>query len=216
MRDVTPRDISRSAREIYTDGSWPRKMMVYGRPYICPFDELIARTPQGSTVLDVGCGDGLFLNILGNLQRISGGLGFDNNRDAIATAQAARINIVDSSGIEFREWSIGDKWPEGEFDVVSMIDVLHHIPPPQKQFAIAEAVRHVKRGGLFIFKDIGINPRWRAFFNSLHDFILTGERVTYTPLNVVSSWVTLAGMRELERQTFNRVWYGHELIVFSR
>lgn len=216
MPDLKPGDISRWAQDIYTEGSWARRMMVYGRPYICPFEELISRTPHGSTVLDVGCGDGLFLNVLGRLERISGGLGFDNNSAAIASARLARKNVADSSSIEFREWSIGKEWPGGEFDVVSMVDVLHHIPPPQKRSAIEEAVRHVKPGGLFIFKDIGIKPKWRAFFNSLHDLVLTGERVTYTPLDVVSSWVTSVGMDELERQTINRLWYGHELMLFSR
>jgi len=216
MPDVTASDISRRVRQIYTTGSWVRRMMVYGRPYICPFDELIAAVPQESTVLDVGCGDGLFLNTLSHLRKISTGLGFDTNRVAIASAQMAGKNIRNSQGIRFIEWSIGQEWPEGQFDVVSMIDVLHHIPPHDKHRAIENAVNHVKPGGLFLFKDIGIKPRWRAFFNSLHDFVLTRERVTYTPLHVVVSWVELEGMREIERRTINRFWYGHEMILFTK
>jgi 2-polyprenyl-3-methyl-5-hydroxy-6-metoxy-1,4-benzoquinol methylase len=190
--------------------------MIYGRPYICPFEELIAKVPQGSTVLDVGCGDGLFLNTLSHLGKISTGFGFDSNRVAILSAQTAKKNLSDSHGVEFIEQPIGQQWREGQFDVVSMIDVLHHIPPLDKRQAIEEAVSHVKSGGLFLFKDIGIKPRWRAFFNSLHDLVLTGERVTYTPLDIVVSWVESTGMREVERHTFNRLWYGHEMILCSK
>lgn len=216
MSDLTAAGISKRAQQLYTAGSRVRRMMVYGRPYICPFEELIARTPRGSTVLDVGCGDGLFLNTLGHLQRISGGLGFDTNRVAITTARAASKNLPSSLRIEFKEWSLGQEWPAGGFDVVSMIDVLHHVPPPLKRSAIEEAVRHVKPAGLFIFKDIGMRPRWRAFFNSLHDFVLTGERVTYTPLQDVVHWVERAGMKEVETKRINRLWYGHDLVLFRR
>jgi 2-polyprenyl-3-methyl-5-hydroxy-6-metoxy-1,4-benzoquinol methylase len=216
MENLTAADISRLTRDIYKEGSWARRLMVYGRPYICPFEELVARVPQGSTILDIGCGDGLFLHILGQIGRISEGLGFDNNSAAVATARSAKNDGNRSGRIQFREWSIGNDWPKGEFDVVSMIDVLHHIPPRQKRSAIEEAVRHVKPGGLFIFKDIGQKPRWRKFFNSVHDFVLTGERVTYASSDTVSSWLVCSGMRELERKTIYRVWYGHELMLFSR
>ena len=74
----------------------------------------------------------------------------------------------------------------------------------------------MKEGGLFLFKDIGVSPRWRAFFNSLHDFVLTREIVTYTQLDTVSEWVEAKGMKETERRVINRVWYGHELAIFSK
>lgn len=216
MQNLTATEISRRVRQIYTTGGWLRRVMIYARPYICPFEELINEVPQGSTVFDVGCGDGLFLNTLRQLARISGGLGFDVNGVAIASAREAKSNLQESRGLEFQKWSIGQRWPEGQFDVVSMIDVLHHIPVSIKSHAIDEAVGHVKPGGLFLFKDIGIKPRWRAFFNSLHDLVLTGERVTYTPLDVVVSWVESSGMREVKRRSIDRLWYGHELVVFSK
>ena len=90
---LTAADIAALTREIYTDGSAARRMMMYGRPYICPFEELIRRTPEGASVLDVGCGDGLFLNVLGKLDRIAGGLGFDTSETALASARDAAAKI---------------------------------------------------------------------------------------------------------------------------
>jgi 2-polyprenyl-3-methyl-5-hydroxy-6-metoxy-1,4-benzoquinol methylase len=216
MGEMTARDISRIAQEIYTEGRWPRRMMIYGRPYICPFEALIAHIPKEATVLDVGCGDGLFLNTLSHIKKISSGIGFDTNSAAIASAQLANRNILNRSKLNFIEWSIEQPWPEGLFDVVSMIDVLHHIPPPDKKNAIQKAVAHVKPGGVLLFKDLGHKPKWRAHFNSLHDVLLTGELVTYTQLDIVVSWVEAAGLREIKRRTINRLWYGHEMILFSK
>jgi len=97
-----------------------------------------------------------------------------------------------------------------------MIDVLHHIPVDSKRNTILEAVAHVKPGGAFLFKDIGHQPKWRAFANSLHDFVLTGEQVSYIPLNTVVSWIEAAGLREERRQIINRLWYSHELVLFRK
>ncbi len=214
--DLKAADISKQTQQIFTSGSMLRRKMIHYRPYICPFEELITRVPKGSTILDVGCGDGLFLNILAQLQWVSSGLGIDRNKIALATAREANKNILHACELDFKQYSIDKEWPSGKFDVVTMIDVLHHLPPDEKQHAIEEAVRHVKPGGLFLFKDMGISPRWRRSFNSLHDFVLSGELVTYTHLNVVASWVESMGAIEVERKTTNRFWYGHETIVFSK
>jgi len=216
MTEITAREVSRIAKEIYTAGSWPRRMMIHARPYICPFEELIAKVPKGATVLDVGCGDGLFLNTLSYIRKLSTGIGFDTNSVAIASAQLANRNTSNIIELNFMEWSIEEPWPDGLFDVVSMIDVLHHIPPPDKKKAIQEAADHVKPGGLLILKDIGHKPKWRAFFNSLHDYVLTGEHVTYTKLDCVAAWVKTSGLIEIERRTINRFWYGHEMILFLK
>lgn len=216
LNRLTAGDVSRAARRMYGQGSAVRRWMVRARPYICPFEEIIKQTPRGSTVLDVGCGDGLFLVTLADFGLISRGTGFDTSRVAIQSARLASGNLPASVALEFIHWSVEQPWPGGEFDVVSMIDVLHHIPPEAKRAAVEQAAAHVKPGGLFLFKDIGEEPRWRAFLNSLHDLILTGERVTYTPLNTLVSWVQGAGLVERERATINRLWYGHESVVFVK
>ncbi len=216
MLNYSTYDVVTAVRDIYKDGSTLRRLMLHNRPYICPFDELINRIPQDAKVLDIGCGDGLFLNVLLKLDRISQGLGFDTNSTAIAYAQTIKNSLPNALQLEFLHWSVGQPWPEGEFDVVTMIDVLHHIPQREKRDSIEKAASLVKPHGLLIYKDIGIRPRWRAFFNSLHDLILTRELVTYTSLDEVASWVRSQDLKEIERRTFNRLWYGHELLVFRK
>jgi len=214
--NATPYDIAQVVRSIYQRGSWFRRQMQYWRPYICPFHELVSLVSDKSTVLDVGCGDGLFLNLLASQGKVRYGLGFDANSSAIKLAKSAAENMNTVSDIEFIHLSVGAPWPEKQFDVVSMIDVLHHIPPKQKKHAIHMAMSHVKPGGLFIYKDIGIRPQWRAWANRIHDLILAREWITYTSADKLISWATEDGLKEDKRATYNMLWYGHELLVFRK
>src|SRR5207237_246924 len=61
---LTARALSQMASELYPSGP-PlfRALQVY-RPYICPFEALISEVPKDATVLDIGCGGGLFLGLL--------------------------------------------------------------------------------------------------------------------------------------------------------
>lgn len=209
-------DISRVARRLYRSGSLARRLMVVGRPLICPYDRLIQAVPEGTSVLDIGCGDGLFLNVLNELGRLSVGVGFDANRQAIANARTAQARVTKTRDVQFFDWSARDEWPLGEFDVVAMVDVLHHVPPLQRRKAIEDAMRRVKNGGLFLFKDIALVPAWRRYCNTVHDLVLTAEMVSYTAHTTVIDWATSAGASLRQREIINQLWYGHELLLFDK
>jgi ribosomal protein L11 methylase PrmA len=59
------------------------------RPYIFPFHLSLYHIPHGASVLDVGCGPGLFLLLLAKLGRIQSGVGFDIDHAAIQAAEEA-------------------------------------------------------------------------------------------------------------------------------
>ena len=187
------------------------------RPYICPFERLIECVPDGAAVLDVGCGAGLFLGLLSATGRHFRGVGFDASGSAIreATAMAAQLKKRGGAGeLRFECVDVRAAWPEGPFDVVSIIDVMHHVPLGHRQTLLEQARAAIVPGGLLIFKDIGIRPRWRATANRLHDLVLAREWVQYTPLRDVEAWGCSLGLEPLACETMNRLWYGHELMLF--
>ncbi len=111
------------------------------RPLICPFDQLAQGVPVGSRVLDVGCGSGLFLGLLAGLGRIDDATGFDSNGGAIQRALQMRQRLPPPARLEFERRDVADGWPEGLYDVVSVIDVMHHVPPKQLASLIATAAQ---------------------------------------------------------------------------
>jgi len=111
--------------------------------------------------------------------------------------------------------SIAD-WPDQTFDMVSLIDVMHHVQPSQR-LALFEAVAaRVKPGGMLLYKDMVRRPRWRAFFNWLHDLVIARDWIRYSPIAFIDTAAKNAGFIPVRAEIFNRLWYGHELRVYRR
>jgi arsenite methyltransferase len=114
------------------------------------------------TVLDVGCGRGLFL--IGAAKRLKTGkaVGIDlwqaqdlsGNRPEAAMENARREGVADR--VEVKD---GDArkipFPESSFDVVVSSMAIHNIPTrPERQQAIREIVRILKPGGRVLLSDM--------------------------------------------------------------
>jgi len=215
---VTPRRLSNWSSDFYQAGPLLMRKLQHWRPYICPFEELIRHVPDNATVLDAGCGGGLFLALVAASGKRIIGRGFDISPVAIRTAQEMSNRAAKAgSTLHFEVRPVSDQWPGGQYDVVSLIDVAHHVPPPfQEEFLLA-ACRHVRPGGVLIYKDMCCRPRWRAAANSLHDLVLARQWVHYLPITRVEAWVAGASMELVYRaDRLNRLWYGHELRVFRK
>lgn len=186
------------------------------RPFICPFGELIDQVPEGAKVADIGCGGGLFLGLLALEKRISSGIGIDVSSPAIAAALEMKRNHPCGASIDFKHRSEIDPLPEGQFDVVSMVDVLHHIAPDEREKAIVLACAGVRSGGIFLYKDMVTRPRWRSWANAFHDLIISAERTTTQDLEAVVGWCADVGLEPEKKLTRNMLWYGHEMVVFRK
>ena len=213
---LTAGALSRMAAGIYPEGPVLFRALQKYRPYICPFEALIEEVPEGASVLDIGCGGGLFLGLVDAAGLRPEGTGFDVSRPAIDLAQ--RMAAARSSGarLDFRRLDADAPWPDGDFDVVAMIDVIHHVPPSEQQAVIRRACGKVRPGGLFLYKDMVERPWWRAAANRLHDLVLARQWIHYVPVRDVERWAEDEGLALERSELINRWWYGHELRVFRR
>jgi len=101
--------------------------------------------------------------------------------------------------------------------VVTMIDVMHHLPSTLRQTFVAAAAARLRPGGRFIYKDMDRRPRWRAAWNTFHDLVLARERVRLEPSENVRVWAVEAGLRQVASKRYVACGlYGHELLVFER
>jgi SAM-dependent methyltransferase len=217
LSQSTPRALAAAARRLYPGGPWVRRRRIWYRPYICPFGALLAHVPSGSRVLDVGCGSGLFLALLNGAGQLREGVGFDSSSAAIAAAKRMSAREVDDPGrLHFQTLSVSAPWPVGQFDVVSMIDVMHHLPPRLWLEVLSRVHEHVRPGGRLLYKDMCRRPRWRAELNRVHDLAISGEWVHYAPIELVESRLCASGFELIQSKDISVLWYGHELRVFLK
>lgn len=186
------------------------------RPYICPFDILLSAVPADSHMLDVGCGAGLLLGLVAAKYPDASGIGFDSSGHAILAAQKMAADNGYADRIRFEHRAVGDDWPAGRFDVVSLVDVLHHIPPALQQAAIEQSFAHVRPGGVMIYKDMGQRPRVSALWNRAHDLLLARQWIHYRAIADVQRWLEALGAQIVKSHAQSIGLYAHELIVVKK
>jgi 2-polyprenyl-3-methyl-5-hydroxy-6-metoxy-1,4-benzoquinol methylase len=216
VTDLTIAETVAIAKELYAEvprGTYYKQTL---RPYIAPFHTIVGLVPPGSSILDVGCGAGLFVALLAKLGRIRAATAFDYDGKAIEVADSIVGKLPVPEIVRYEKRTALDRWPEGQYDVVSIVDVVHHIPPAAQAGVIAEAASHVGAGGIMLYKDMARRPFWRAWANRLHDLLSAREWINYAPIEDVISWAGAAGLRLEQRGAANMLWYGHEWCVFRR
>jgi len=193
--------------------------LMHYRIGICPFERLIPHVASGASVLDVGCGGGLFLALLAGTAAGVAGVGFDSSGPAIEAA-ARMAEQVKLSGLRaelsFVRLDIDEPWPAGLFDVVSLVDVLHHIPPANQKSVFERAVQSVKPDGVLLYKDMANRPLFHAWMNRLHDLLLARQWIHYVSISRVDEWAGESGLALSHAEAMSRFWYRHELRVYRK
>jgi len=144
--DVWPRGYFHLTRDGWDGVTWVRDYDELRRRDLAVFS---LGDVRGRTVLDVACGDGLYMIVLAKM----GGLvsGQDISSRAI---EEARRNLA-RHGLDGR-LEVGDavnlRFEENTFDAVLSADFVEHITEDEKAAFFAEAFRVLKPGGVFVIK----------------------------------------------------------------
>jgi 2-polyprenyl-3-methyl-5-hydroxy-6-metoxy-1,4-benzoquinol methylase len=213
---ATPAELRRFFMAAYCDTPAPLRWLSAIRPYVCPYDTLLRFIPDGGDVLDVGCGAGSLLALLAATKKIRRGVGCDVAQPPLESARAAARRIGAEDTLTFQHVRSIAEAPEGPFDIVAMVDVLHHVPPPQRAEVFACAARRVAPGGVFVYKDMTARPGGRRLAHNIDDYVFTREWVQQVPDGAVETWAVDQHLALVHGEFIPRLIYGHELRVFQR
>jgi 2-polyprenyl-3-methyl-5-hydroxy-6-metoxy-1,4-benzoquinol methylase len=188
----------------------------YLRPYICPFHTLLAHVPEGASLYDVGCGGGAWLALANHYRHCNHLGGYDvaegpvsAARDLLAaTAPASHTELTVSPGVELPALI-------SAFEVVSVIDVFHHIPLSQQSHFITELFTRMRPGARLIFKDIDRDHPF-VFANKLHDRILSGATGHEWGRTAARAALENAGFTIQAAETHRMVVYPHYWFVAQK
>jgi len=139
------------------------------RAWSAPLDAVVAAFPLTGRMLDIGCGHGLVANEIALRNPEARVLGIDLSETKIASARAT---AGPRSNVEFRHVALEDV-PETGFEAVGLIDVLYLVPEPFWTLFLKTCFDKLARGGVFVLKEIGTEPRWKFERLKLQEFMST-------------------------------------------
>lgn len=125
-----------------------------------------------SSLLDVGCGNGNLLALLGNGERSLAGA--DLSPEMIKHAQKKLGDSVDLKMADSERLP----WNSGSFDAITCTDSFHHYPSPER--VLLEMSRVLKPRGHLVIADPWAPTPFRWIVNFLFKFTRSGDVKLYS------------------------------------
>ena len=142
-------------------------------------DEIGQYLPPRGSVLDLGCGFGLFSLYYATMRPSLTVEGLDRNARRIAMARAAAARL----GLPNVRYEVGDvlDFRGGErFDAAYMLDIVHHIPPEAVRPLVERVAGTLPDGGRLLVKDVDRHPTYKRWFTHALDKVMDpAARVRY-------------------------------------
>jgi 2-polyprenyl-6-hydroxyphenyl methylase/3-demethylubiquinone-9 3-methyltransferase len=169
--------------------------------------EWIARHAElaGAAVLDVGCGGGILAEAMA--RRGARVTGIDLSEKALRVAQ---LHLHESKlDIRYEKSSVEDY--AGEFDLVTCMELLEHVPQPASM--VAACARLVRPGGRVFFSTINRNPKSYLFAVVGAEYVLgllpkgTHDYMRFIKPSELLRWSRAAGLRveEMTGMSYNPI-----------
>ncbi len=210
MARATHREIVAFFSERAAGAGLVDRLKIRYRPYVCPFDRLLDYADGHESVFDVGCGSGQFCSLLARFTDVKRIEGIEIDPRLVANARQLLGTLAGhGKDVRFNVYD-GRDLPDviADYALVTMIDVLHHIPSDSQRDILRQVFAKMRPGAVLVLKDIDASSPW-VWFNKLHDLILAGAPGREWPLCKARSVCGEVGFIEEESFTLRTLVYPH-------
>jgi 2-polyprenyl-3-methyl-5-hydroxy-6-metoxy-1,4-benzoquinol methylase len=163
-----------AARRLYRGEPPGTRLFVLARHMLAPLAAIAARVPPAGSLLDVGCGHGLFSLALASADPSRRIVGVDPSPAKISAAQRAGRPF---GNLQFREGVVESVQGE-DFAVVTVLDVLYLLPDAQKKSLLAACRRLLTPQGTLLLKTNDTHPAWKYRVARMQEKLMTGAGLT--------------------------------------
>ena len=146
------------------------RAFVTARWLLTPYGRIASFLPSHGTLLDLGCGHGLFaFAALAHAPKLRV-IGIDHD--------ARRIAIAKKAGNGDVSFSTGDllRPPEGTFEAIALLDLMHYFEPAEQERIFVRAYQQLTAGGTLLVREV--DPR--GLFNRVWERVMTSTGLTRT------------------------------------
>jgi len=194
--------------------TFPDRLKVGYRPLISPLHAVLAHVPAGGRLFDIGCGSGTLLHLALTHRGCSAAHGYDISARAVGNA-----HLLGGGDDRFRVEHRDPAAPLPDlsgYDAVTMVDVLHHLPPDRQDAFLGGVAAALPPGAPFIVADIDAARPLGRTLNRLHDLVLSREWVHPRTAAATAAMLRGHGLQVAAPEHIQSLWYPHYLIVARR
>ena len=178
--------------------------------------EIGRHLPPSGSVLDIGCGFGLFSLYYAQVSPRLALRGLDINPGRIAMARRAAERL----GLSNVTYEVGDAVAyraDAEYAGAYMLDIVHHIPEDAVRPLVEQLFKALAIGGRLIIKDVDTRPAYKRWFTHVLDRLMDPKTpVRYWSAEELEALLLEVGFRVQRQRMPDYLPYPHVLYVCER
>ncbi|MHB9111736.1 MAG: class I SAM-dependent methyltransferase [Thermoleophilia bacterium] len=159
---------------LYSGASRSVRAFLRCRVLLSDLEFIERHVSERGTIVDLGCGHGLFANLmtLRSTQRMVTGIDLDPDKIAVASETIGSRENIDFICADVFETNIP------ECDAITIVDVLYLLPQSEQLRILQECRRKLRKGGLLVWKAQERRPRWKFAWTWFQEMLVTSTGVT--------------------------------------
>ena len=153
------------------------KIRTYQRWYCgTPFEYVEQFVPKKGNIIDLGCGWGVFANLLAITSKERDVFGIDLDESKIKWAQKT-VGLRENIKFQLRDLKSLNLL---QIDAIILYDVMHHLEESVQFDIFKECQRKLVDGGILILKENDIVPKWKLMVSYCVEMLATNFNITLT------------------------------------
>ncbi|MFN8420503.1 MAG: class I SAM-dependent methyltransferase [Anaerolineae bacterium] len=157
----------RTLLRAYPSLTWRDRLHMIIRWRVCPMQKIAALVPTDGVILDLGCGHGLFAQMLARGAAARQVIGVDLDADKVALAQTLTERLPN---VQFEAGDVADLAADlPPAQAITILDVFYLVPFAVQERLLTLCADKLASGGVLILKEMAETPRWKAFLNWLEE-----------------------------------------------